>query len=705
MLTFQKLRAKNFLSYSNEWIEFDLNSKDLTLIVGNNGSGKSIMLEVLSYCLMGKSLRKINNKELINWTNKKALATEVEFITRAGKSCKIARGLKPEFLKIYFKNNDEFELQLEYNKNDMQAYIEKELLGFDEKIFRQLCLLGSDLHTPFMKLSLGERRQIIEQLFELDVISRMNEVIKEKKKIILEKLKEIDIKRNLLENTIKNLNDELERANAHNKKEEEKINQKISEYKDEIENLKGKEIKEKGILKEYENNLLSYQKEIENLNNDSLIARKKRINDLLCKKDSNEIKEIQNKIEKLQELIVKEQIELKTVRDKDYNCVNETNKKYEKEKYVFEQQKNLVQNEISKLGKQKEYYEIHTKCKECGQKIDENFKKEVIEKIEKEIDKNNQIYIEIEIENKILKEEIEKEIENLKEIYRLKDVKLTKNINDSEKEIKDFRSKIKELENDEIVKNKELNAEINEIEKKLSNYNELLNEKIKCEGKIKEITQNLKWMEESIKEKYGSIEDIKKYSLKVDIVEIEDKLKENRKLIVTENTSIEKFNKGLLYFEELLKLCSDNGIRAVMIEKYLPILNMKMKEFVTLFGMDWDVEFNNKFETVIKKRNEEIEYECASSGQRQRINLAILFTFMSFAKIKSGISTNLIIFDEILDSSLDEEGAEVLFNILDRIVNDGHTIYVISHRVTNFDRFEKMIKVEMKDGFTKMCYN
>jgi len=176
MIFFRNVRWKNLLSTGNYFTEIKLDSTSNTLIVGNNGSGKSTMLDALCFALFGKAFRSINKPNLVNSINGKDCVVEVEF-DAANKSYKVVRGIKPNVFEIY---QDGILLNQDSAARDYQEFLEKFILKLNYKSFTQIVILGSASFTPFMQLSASDRRAIIEDLLDIQIFSSMNGVVKER---------------------------------------------------------------------------------------------------------------------------------------------------------------------------------------------------------------------------------------------------------------------------------------------------------------------------------------------------------------------------------------------------------------------------------------------------------------------------------------------------------------------------------------------
>lgn len=184
MIEFQKVRWKNFLSTGNHFTEITLNRSASTLIVGENGAGKSTILDALTFSLFGKSFRKINKPQLVNSVNIKDCVIEIEF--KIGKvGYLVRRGIRPNIFEIYINGKM---LDQDSKIRDSQLYLEETILKLNYKSFTQTVILGSATFVPFMQLSANDRRDIIEDILDIKIFSSMNELLKGKSAIVKDAL-------------------------------------------------------------------------------------------------------------------------------------------------------------------------------------------------------------------------------------------------------------------------------------------------------------------------------------------------------------------------------------------------------------------------------------------------------------------------------------------------------------------------------------
>jgi len=191
MIEFKSIRYKNFLSSGNQFINFSLNENKDSIIVGQNGSGKSTILDALTFSLFNKPFRKISKSQLVNTTNEREAVVEIEFNINTTQY-KITRGIKPNVFIIY-KDGKKF--NEEASALDQQKYLEGQILKLNYKSFTQIVILGSASFVPFMQLSAPHRREVIEDLLDIKVFSSMSDLLKEKIKYSKDRINILELKK------------------------------------------------------------------------------------------------------------------------------------------------------------------------------------------------------------------------------------------------------------------------------------------------------------------------------------------------------------------------------------------------------------------------------------------------------------------------------------------------------------------------------
>ena len=227
MIIFEKIRWKNFLSTGNVFSEIDLEASRTNLIVGNNGAGKSTILDALTFSLFGKPFRKISKSMLINSINEKDCLAEIEF--RIGKlKYKVVRGMKPTKLEIYCNGQA---WNQESSVNEQQKNFENTVLKMNYKSFTQIVVLGSSTFVPFMKLPGAQRRDIIEDILDIQVFSTMNVLLKDKMRENNVELRDIDYQLDLLKDKIEIQKQNMLSLQQRTQDEIDRKQEKINEYK------------------------------------------------------------------------------------------------------------------------------------------------------------------------------------------------------------------------------------------------------------------------------------------------------------------------------------------------------------------------------------------------------------------------------------------------------------------------------------------
>ena len=230
MIYFKKIRWKNFLSTGNAFTEIYLDRSPSTLIVGENGSGKSTLLDALTYSLFNKPFRNVTKPQLINSINNKNLLVEVEF-SIGKKEYMIRRGAKPALFEIIC---DGEVLNQDASVRDYQKYLEESILKLNYKSFTQIVILGSASFTPFMQLPLASRREIIEDLLDIQIFTSMNQVLKQKMSDLRDKVRDLEAGLEVAKQKALLQKQYIETLESDKQKKIEKIKEDIAELEEKI---------------------------------------------------------------------------------------------------------------------------------------------------------------------------------------------------------------------------------------------------------------------------------------------------------------------------------------------------------------------------------------------------------------------------------------------------------------------------------------
>jgi DNA repair exonuclease SbcCD ATPase subunit len=569
MILFKKVRWKNLLSTGNNFTEIDLTKHKSTLIVGTNGSGKSTILDAISFALYNKPFRKINKPQLINSINGKDLVVELEFVI-GNNNYKIVRGVKPTKFEIY--KNDNL-LNQDADSKDYQEVVEKQIIKMNHRTFSQVVVLGSSTYVPFMQLSAAARREVIEDLLDIQVFTTMNTLLKSK----------------LSENQ-----DDLKQA----KYDSDLVDEKITIQTNYIDSLK-KNVQDK--VDEYQANIKATEQLIE--------SQRKEVDNTTAAID-----------EKLQATAGLDKLQKRM------------------EKSVILKEK--ANDKLVKLKKEIRFFHDNDDCPTCKQGIPHEFKSESI------VTKEGQVK---EIEDNLVL--LDQDYSNtVSEIGR---------INAIQKEIQSLQQSITIIDTDIRSKQKFI---------------------VYLEGEISSLENN---------------------TANVDAEKV--KLKELQK----QKTEAESKKQKLLEDYEILQAASallkDGGIKTRILRQYMPIINKLINKY--LAAMDFFVQFeiDEQFNETIKSRfRDEFSYNSFSEGEKMRINLAVLFTWRAIAKMRNSAATNLLIMDEVFDSSLDSNGTDEFLKIIQTLTADTNT-FIISHKTDQlFDKFHNVIRFEKTKNFSRI---
>lgn len=570
MIIFETIKYKNFLSTGDTFTEIDLNKSASTLIVGQNGSGKSTILDALSFALFGKAHRNINKPQLVNSINQKSMLVSVDFAIGNTKY-KINRGLKPTVFEIF---KDNVLINQDSHNKDYQKVLEQNILKLNHKSFHQIVVLGSSSFVPFMQLPAQHRREVIEDLLDINIFSKMNQILKEKVTNIKDAVSS---------------NNQLLQINSTKIEAQQKYIRDLTKLNDEYRDEKNNQIEE--TAKE----IVAISKENEEL-----------------------------------------MLNISLLEDGTRDAISQLNNKI-KEFHAFDSE---FRTKMKTLVKNAKFYEDNESCPTCEQ------------------------HIQIDVKQRRLAETRERAREIQTGIERIA------------KEIQECQS--------------ELTLHLEKIEKAQ-----------KLQTKLHSNNDTLTRLHKTISTLQKEIDNMVKSN---DLSQASDDLnalsEERNDILVKKSELSDSFS----YYQVIGELLKDTGIKTKIIKQYLPVINKLCNQYLQV--LDFFVSFNldDTFKETIKSRHRDVfTYDSFSEGEKQRIDLALLFTWRMIAKMKNSVATNLLILDETFDSSLDADGVENLSKILETLDKDTN-VFVISHKGELLDsKFDTKIEFVKVKNFSKMA--
>lgn len=643
-MLFKKIKWKNLFSYGKGWTEMRLDSQETINIIGNNGAGKSVFVEALFFVLTGRPLRKCKKEQIVNILNKKDCLVVLE--VQAGKfNYIISRGAKPNVFTIEKDGEmmDEASMMME-----TQSYLEF-VLGFSKKNLKHTLIMSTTDYIPFLRLTAADKRMFIEDILAIEIFSVMNKLVKAKLSILKDEMRDNDT-------AIDKLQYKLNMILEYNKQQRETND-------DQIEELMGNIKKEQVSAKDELASLKLRAGELKQ----SMTDLKKRSADLTLG-----ITEKQAAHEKLgteRSGYFHEMVALKEGMECSKEKYRQNHDKGSKVRYK-------IGLELEGKKTDLEYYTVTTECSACKQPMDPKFQKKQLADIRAEIEI-------LETRHKKVEAELDK--------------------------VEAFKAEIDKVEADTIAP---LDEKCKLLETEMSNYqlgwyddeNDVKVNDAKI-GAGKKQLANFKATRESViantKRRISSIE----ASVSGLRTESRGNLKDEDG--PAEEVSAAQINQKQLAFKKLIhdvtiKILSDKGIKTYIIKRYIPKLNTLVNQYLSILSAPYEISFDEELEEKIAlKGYDKLSYNNFSEGERQRCDIALLFSFLDIAKMKNSLTSNLLIMDEVFDRSLDDDGIRGIINIIDSMRQKGFTIINISHKHQLADQFDVTYRA-IKERFSRL---
>jgi len=718
MIVFEKVTLQNFLSYGNEAVSLDLQRKNPTLITGinhdasvngemdSNGCGKSSLLMAITFALYDLALGKESEKKdnLINNINNKDLLVEIDFKIKED-IYKISRYRKNKAMggsgvKIV-KNGKDITPDSISNAN---VYIAEEIVKVPYEIFSRIITYAAS-EESFLKMPLAKQRDVIEELFSYTELTKKAETLKEQIKSSKSDLK-----------YAKDSNEEIKQEHARHKKGVEEAEKNIASWNHQ----------HQLDIEEVEKLIEKYSKF--NFDKEEILLEKLDVHNKLLKELQSSLTEEsrtmtryteeQKKFEAYDENKAKKIVELeKELTNYERFSEEDLDKililfqdRDNLEKEIGEKKRELSKLEkvldegldaVEELEKEKKTLE-NAKCPYCSQDY-----KDSKDKLESVVDELKTLS---EVLKKTLKtsQEIEESISE--STVRLEEIKnqipnefthpfMVGSFRNARDGVKETIEELKVEQNPHSNRNDEIESLLKELGKIKSDIEIEKGKTFDSPsfGTLRELFEAKNKME-SAKEKKGYlVEQENPYEKSLETLQ-GFRVKESK------SEEIDSLEKTVKHQEFLLKLLTkkDSFVRKALMDKYLPFLNERLHYYLSTMGLPHKAKFKSDLSMEIGQFDREITFTSLSSGQKARINIALSLAFRDVLQSKHNF-INLYILDECLDVGLSNVGVRKTVKLMKEVAEKNKlSMFIISHRDEIKDSFKDQIKIELKNGFSKI---
>jgi len=528
------------------------------------------MLDALSFGLFGKPHRKISKGQLVNTINGKGTVVEVEF-SMGSQEYKIVRGIKPNIFEIWVGGNM---INQDSHAKEYQSMLEKNILKLTHKSFHQIVVLGSSSFVPFMQLTGGARREVIEDLLDINIFSKMNSILKEKMSVLRDQITtngyNIEMCKTKINSQKKYLRD-LSAINTAHRKEKES---EIAANQTEIEFLQGYNTEHMEIV-------------------------------------TTQLEDVSKKIE----------------------GINSNRNKLIEYQSTFKSQ-------IKTVVKESKFFDENEHCPTCDQGIAEDLRES----------------------KKVSAKSRAKELNSAMS-------KSTQQMGTYDEQLVELHSRLEEAKT---------------LQNNVNNNNQMIARLYKQNDSIRS----------DIDSQSETTGDLKSANEELETLNTELHKTQDEKYILAEQYSYNQVNAELL---------RDTGIKTKIIKQYIPVINQLTNQYLQILDFFVHFDLDESFQETIRSRfRDNFSYDSFSEGEKQRIDLSLLFTWRQIAKMKNSVATNLLILDETFDSSLDDDGVDNLMKILYSLGEETN-VFVISHKSELEDaQFQRKLEFVKEKNFSKL---
>jgi DNA repair exonuclease SbcCD ATPase subunit len=681
MIVIKNLTLKNFLSIGQVTQAINFDKADLTLILGENldlggdgarnGTGKTTIIQGLSYALFGTAINQIKKDNLINRTNGKGMIASVEF-TVNGDEYMIVRGRKPNILK-FFVNSQEQQItdDSQGDSRETQEHIER-ILNMTPDMFRQIIALNT-YNEPFLGMKVSDQRTIIEQLLGITLLSEKAEAIKVLNKETKDEIQREEFSIKGLETANQKIQEQIESLKKRQKlwlaKKSEDL-QKLAEEYDDLSHIDiEKELQAHKDLTAYSANL----EKLERYN--ALVARQKVWQD----KRDKEIKELSYQLSSLSSV----DIDLELQAHATLVAHNEAIRNKETQDTKID----ALVKEIAKEQKNKTKLEAELislrdhKCYACGQDFHDEQHNQVLEKKEAALQECTDHLQSIQQELKELQENSVIVPEKPKTFYKT-EVEAIRHSSEVER----IKQQIVDKESETDPYQDQINENIvSEIGKMPKTHYDTEEEAFKHSSKIQSLIDQIQKRDNDVDPYSEQIQEMQDHGIQT-----------------VDYNQMNNLARLLQHQDYLLDLLTNKKsfVRKKIIEQNLSYLNTRLSFYLDKMGLPHQVVFQNDLSVEITELGRELDFDNLSRGERNRLILGLSFAFRDvWESLYQPI--NILFVDELIDSGLDTIGVENSIALLkDMTRRRAKSIWLVSHREELTNRVSSILKVVKEGGFT-----